>query len=132
MNVYPTGLDAILSGDVDLLVDTIKAVLVTDGYVYSATHDFLDDVGAPDRISTATLSGKSVASGVFYAADTTWTAPPSGDTVAAIVIYRDSGLATSSQLLAYIERKADTSSIDVDTNDANITAAWVGGKVFRI
>ena len=41
--LYPKGKKAILDGDVDLLNDTIKIVLVDgDSYVYSTGHDFLD------------------------------------------------------------------------------------------
>jgi len=59
---YPLGLAALLTGDVDVVADTIKAVLVDDGYVYSSAHDFLDDVSAY-VLATVTLGTKSVDGG---------------------------------------------------------------------
>lgn len=100
--LYPAGKKAILDADVDFLVDTIKIALVKTAYVYSSAHDFLDDLGA-NRVGTdATLGGKSTTGGVFDATDPTWTALSSTE-VSYAVIYKDTGVDATSQLIAYLD-----------------------------
>lgn len=121
---YSTGIKAILDGDVDLLADTIKAVLVdsADYTVNLTTHDFLDDVAAGGRVATGTLASKTttVATNVitFDAADTTLSSV-TGDVSEAVVIYKDTGDAATSQLILYLELTAP-----VTPNGGNIVLAW--------
>jgi hypothetical protein len=103
--LYDTGRAAFLAGDVDWAADNIKAVGVdtSDYTVNLATDDFLDDVPAPSRVDTsANLSGKTVTAGVADCDDITLTAV-TGDTISALVIYKDTGAEGTSQLIAYIE-----------------------------
>ncbi len=123
---YSTGIKALLDGDVDLLADTIKAVLVdaADYTVNLTTHDFLDDVGAGARATNGigTLASKTTAISTnvitFDAADLTLTSV-SGDQSEAVVIYKDSGVEGTSQLLFYLEL-----SSAVTPNGGNITLQW--------
>lgn len=132
---YSTGIKAILDGDVDLLADTIKAVLVdvADYAVNLTTHDFLDDVAAGARASngTGTLASKTttVATNVitFDAADLTLSAV-TGDPSEAVVIYKDTGGAeTTNQLLLYLEL-----TVPVTPNGGNITLVWNGSGLATI
>lgn len=129
--VYPLGLEGILSGAVDLTTHTIKAALVTSTYVYSAAHDFYNDVSGVVG-TDQTLGTKTVTSGQFGAANSTWTAVAAGSTVRGIVIYRGTGVAATSRLLAFIDTRADGAPLSVATDGGNITITWAGGKVFRI
>lgn len=123
--LYPIGKKAILDADIDLLVDTIKAVLVDTGtYTYSAAHDFLNDLSG--TVGTAqTLGTKSTTSGTFDAADVTYTAV-TGNSVEAIVIYKDTGNSATSNLIAYID------GISVTPNGGDITVAWNASGIFSI
>lgn len=133
MIVYPEAVDAFMVGDVDLLSDTIKAQLVDSSYVVASPDDFLAAVPAPARIGTAgTLTGKSVVAGEFFAADVTLGPIAAGDTIAAVVLYQDTGVEATSRLLADITRKADTVPLAVATTGGTITLSWLGGRVFKI
>lgn len=130
--MYPTGLDAILSADVDVLVDTIKVALISSSYTYSSAHDFYNDVSAYVIGTPATLGTKAVASGAFTAATTTFSSVLTGSTVAGLVVYKDTGVSSTSQLLAYICRRSDSVPISVATTGGNIVITWPSGRVFRI
>lgn len=129
--VYPTGLAAILSADVDILVDTIKVAMVTSTYTYSAAHDFYDDLSGVVG-TDQTLGTKAVTSGIFTAANSTWTAVAGGSTIDALVVYKSTGVAATSQLLAYIDTRQDGTPLDIVTDGGNITITWGNGRVFRI
>lgn len=102
--LYDTGRNAFLTGDIDWVADTIKAVLVdTAGYTVDlALHDFLDDVPAAARVATVALANKSAAAGIADADDPTFSAV-TGDQSEALVIYKDTGVEATSQLIAYID-----------------------------
>lgn len=128
---YPSGLAAVLSGDVDVLVDTIKVALVSATYVYSSAHDFYNDVTGVVGTPVA-LAGKAVSGGELSADDTVFVAVGSGSTVTGLVVYRDSGVAGTSALLGYICRQADTVPISRATTGGDITIAWPAGRVLKI
>jgi hypothetical protein len=131
--VYPLTKQALLSGTaIDLTAANIKAALIDTGaYTYSATHDFLDDVAVGSRIATSgNLASKTVTNGVFDAADVTFTAV-SGASVEAIIVYIDTGTASTSRLLAYID---DTAGGDttVTPNGGDITVTWNASGIFSL
>jgi len=126
--LYPIGKKAILDGDIDFLVDTIKVALVDTGtYTYSAAHDFYNDVsgvvGTP-----GTLASKTTTSGTFDAADLTFTAV-SGSSVEALIVYKDTGSAATSPLIAYIDTGT---GLPVTPNGGDITITWSGSGIFSI
>ena len=129
--VYPLGLEELLSGAVDVTTHTIKAALVTSTYVYSASHDFYNDISGVVG-TDQTLGTKTVTSGQFGAANSTWTAVTAGSTVRGIVIYRDTGVSSTSRLLAFIDTRGDGGDIKINTDGGDITITWASGKVFRI
>lgn len=133
MNVYPEAVDAFLVGDVDVVADTIKAMLVDATYAYSDTHEFLASVPAASRVGTAvTLTGKSVAAGVFIAGDITFVAVPAGDTATGVIVYQDSGVEATSRLLVHFDAKADSVPLAVETNGGDINFGWPLTKIFKL
>jgi hypothetical protein len=132
--VYSTAVKAFVDGDIDFLADTIKAVLVdaADYTVNLTTHDFLDDVAAGSRATngTGTLASKTstISTNVITvdAADLTLTAV-TGDPSEAVVIYKDSGVEGTSQLIAYLEL-----SSAVTPNGGNIVLAWNASGLFTL
>lgn len=109
--------------DVDLLVDTIKVALVTSAYTFVATHQYFSDItnevtGSGYTAGGATLSSKAVnqddpnTRAEFDAADVTWSS--STITARAAILYKDTGSATSSPLIAYIDFLSDKSSTGGD------------------
>ena len=104
---------------VDLDADTIKVILAdsADYTVSLSTHDFLDDVPAGARVATATLANKVIAGGSFDSDDPTFTAV-SGDVSELLVLYKDTGTASTSPLIAYYD--TFSSGMPVTPNGGNI------------
>jgi hypothetical protein len=132
--LYDKGREGFLDGSIDWDTDTIKAVLVDNGAytVDLATHQFLSDIASGARIATlaAGLSGKTVTAGVADASDATFTAV-SGASVESIVLYKDTGSAATSRLIAYIDT---ATGLPVTPNGGDITVAWDNGanKIFKL
>lgn len=129
--LYPKGKEAFLNADVDLLVDTIKISLIDTGeYTYSATHEFRSDVSNSAVISTATLSNKTTANGVFDADDALFTSV-TGANCEALIIFQDSGVQSTSRLIAYID---SATGLPILPNGGDITVAFSSGsnKIFSL
>jgi hypothetical protein len=130
--LYPLFKEALLTGAINLTTDTVKAVLVdTADYTYSASHQYLSDVPLAAREEiTAALGSKTVALGVFDAADTVFTAA-TGDPSEALILFKDTGTASTSPLIAYVD---SATGLPVILNGGDITLAWNNGanKIFAI
>lgn len=129
--LYDAGREAFLDGAISWSSDTIKAALVDTGTytVNLATHDNLDDVSG--IVGTAvTLGTKTVTDGVADAADSVFSAV-TGNTVEAIVIYKDTGVASTSTLIAYID---SATGLPATPNGGDINVAWDSGanKIFKL
>ena len=130
--VYPKAKKAILDGDVDFLTDTIKIVLVDATYTYSTAHDFLDDIAAGDRVATsAALSSKTTTDGAFDAADVTFTSL-TGNTVTSWVLFKDTGSAATSQLIAYFDTVSGGGALSFTPNGGNFTLSFGASGIFTI
>lgn len=131
--LYDKGREGFLDGSIDWDTDTIKAVLV-DGADYTpdtATHDFLDDIAVAGRVATsAALASKTVAAGVADAADVTLSAV-TGDPSEYIVLYKDTGSAATSRLIALIDT---ATNLPVTPNGGDIIIQWDNGanKIFKL
>jgi hypothetical protein len=131
--VYTSLLNSILNlnPSIDFDTDTIKVAMVTSAYTPSAAHQFFSSVtgvvGTPQTLTTP-----SVTAGVFDAADATFTAVTAGSTVVGLVLYKDTGVAGTSPLIAFIDSVA--SGLPVATNGGNIVIAWDNGanKILKV
>jgi hypothetical protein len=130
--LYGLGRDAFLNGNIDWVNDTITAVLVdTATYTVSIdADDFLADIPVGERVATQALAGQSTALGVADATDTVFSTV-TGDVVEAVVIYKDTGSAATSNLLVYIDT---ATGLPVTPNGGNITVQWDSGanKIFKL
>ena len=123
--LYALGKEKILSGAINFVSDTIKVALVKNTYPQNlTTDDFYDDISAYVIGTPQTLAAKSVALGVFDAGDVTYTAVTAGDTLEGVVIYKDTGVAGTSPLLAYIDT---ITGFPLATNGGDITIQWDNG-----
>lgn len=132
--VYPAYRQAALSGAApDLTTAAVKLVLVDlADYAYSAAHDFLDDVPAAARAATSpALTGRTVAGGVFDAADPTLTAV-SGDPLEAVIAYVDTGTASTSRLLAFIDTTPSGGAIAFTPNGSDVLVTVPADGLFTI
>lgn len=113
-----------------------KAILVDTGQytVDLVNHNALDDVPAGARIATATLTTRAIVAGAADADDTTFTAVPAGSgsttVLEAIVIYKDSGVESTSPLIAYID---SATGLPITPNGGDIIVVWDNGvnRIFK-
>ena len=129
--LYPKGKEHLLAKDIDMADDTIKVVLVDAAdYTYSDNHNALNDIPSAARVATATLASKTITNGVFDAANVTFLAV-TGDRSEALVIYMDSGVESTSYLIAYIDT---ATGLPVTPNGGDITVTWDDGasKIFAL
>jgi hypothetical protein len=130
--LYAKGKEKLLTAAINLSSDTIKAALLSSAYTANlSTDEFWSGISANLLNTAQTLGSKSVTSGIFDAADVTFTAVTSGSTAKAIVIYKDTGTASTSPLIAYIDT---ITGFPLATNGGDITITWDNGsyKIFSL
>lgn len=133
-DLYPSARTLAATTGLGWLTNNIRIVLVDNGYVYSAAHDFLDDVGAGTRVGTSgNLASKTVVSGVCDAADVAFAAL-AGDVVTGIVVYNHTGVESTSDLIAYYDRLSTGSLISFTPGGLDATVRWSDSttKMFKL
>jgi hypothetical protein len=130
--LYGKGKEKILTAAINLSADTIKAALVSTSYTPNlATDEFYSAVSANVIGTPQTLASKTVALGVFDAADTTFSAVAGGSTLLGVALYKDTGVAGTSPLLALIDT---ITGFPLATNGGDIQIVWDNGayKIFSL
>lgn len=122
---------------VDFDTDTIKVALVTSSYTPNQdTHDYFDDVtnevsGTGYTAGGATLASPTVTLDTtndrvdFDAADTSWTS--STITARGAVIYKSTGTASTSPLIAFIDFTTDRVS-----SAGTFLIQWAAAGIIRL
>jgi len=135
--IYNSLKKALMDADIDLAADTIKVALVTSDYSPNQdSHDNFDDVtnevtGTGYTAGGAALANKAITQdntddeGVFDADDVTWSS--STITARGAVIYKDTGTASTSKLICYI----DFTENKVSTN-GNFTIQWAAEGIVNL
>lgn len=134
--LYPLGREAFLGGDLDWDANTIKLLLHDNADdTPDDADDMLNDVAAPARVTTSgAFASKTKTLGVADAADVTLSTV-TGDPAEAIIIFADSGVESSSRLIAFIE---DATGLPVTPNGGDITVQWANsgldgaGGIFKL
>ena len=131
--IYDPGRESFLKGEIAWQTDNIKCVLVktSEGYTFSAAHQYLSSIDVGDRVATSgNLGTKTTTNGVADAADVTFSAV-TGDDCGAVVIYKDTADPATSNLIAYID---DATGLPVTPNGGDITIQWDDGanKIFKL
>jgi hypothetical protein len=129
--LYDAGRQAFLEGGIAWLTANIKVALVDAG-VYTpntATDDFLNDIASVIATS-GNLASKTSTAGVADAADFTFTAV-TGAQSEYLVIYKDTGTSSTSNLIALIDT---ATNLPITPNGGDITVAWDNGanKIFKL
>lgn len=133
--VYPKYKKAAMSGGatVDLIAGSVKLVLVnigSGGYTYDASHEFLSDIPSVDQIAiSGALTGKSVGDDASFKSANGLFTGVSGATVAAWVMFIDTGAANTSRLVFY--QDTGVTGLPVTPAGANYnaimdSAGWFG------
>ena len=128
--LYPLGAQKLLSGQINMAADTLKLVLLPATYTFSSAHEFMSDVGTAVG-SAQTMTGKSVAGGVFNADDTEFATVAAGSTVTFAAIFKDTGNPTTSPLIFFVDT---LTGFPMATNGGDITVKWDDGalKIFSL
>ena len=131
--LYDKGRQGFLDGSIDWDTDDIRAILIdtADYTVDLESHDNLDDIPAGARVAVSgALTGKTVVDGVADAADVTFSAV-TGDQSEALVLYKHTGVESTSRLIAYID---SATGLPVTPNGGDIEVKWADGddKIFKL
>ena len=131
--LYPKAKEDFLAGNLNLSSNTITIALVdTDVYTYSSSHEDRADVPNSSIVAEANLISKTVTNGVFDAADITFTNVSGANCEALIIYHRDlqSGN-TGSRLIAYVDT---ASGLPILPNGGDITVRFSPGasKIFAL
>ena len=119
------------SGDsIDVLDDNLVVVLVTAGYTFNASDEFLDPaIIVGNRVATSgNLASKTATNGVFDAADVTFAAV-SGSQITQVVLYKTTGTETTSPLVVYWDTMT---GLPLTPNGGDITIAWDASGIFSL
>jgi len=125
--LYDSGRQKFLEGSIAILTDDIKLCFV-DSADYTpnlTTDDFLNDIAGAGIVATSgNFANKTSAAGVFDADDVV-VSSVSGDIFEYVVIYKDSGVAGTSPLIALIDT---ATGLPFTPTGNNITVAWDNGS----
>lgn len=132
--LYQTGRNAFLTGSINWLSTPVWAILVDTG-LYTpnfVTDQYLSIIpsGAIIASSGGPLLSPTAVGGTADAADVSFTAV-TGATVEAVVLYASTGVAGTSQLIAYIDTAA---GLPFTPSGGNVAIQWDNGanKIFTL
>ena len=130
--IYPLYKQSLLNGDanISLTSGTVKVALVDTGtYSYNASHQYLSSLTGV--VGTAqTLSSNTVTNGLFDSATNPTFSAVSGNTVEALVIYIDTGVASTSRLVAYID--TGVTGLTLTPNGGDVSITWNASGIFQL
>lgn len=130
--LYDAGRAAFLDGDIDWSANDIKLVVTdhSDDTPNVSTDDFLNDISAGTVATSGNFASKTSTAGVADAADITLTAV-TGDQFESINIYKDTGVAGTSNLIAYID---SGTGLPCTPNSGDILIQWSSGssRIFKL
>jgi hypothetical protein len=115
---------------IDMDTDTIKVALVDTGtYTFSAAHQYYSSVSSSVVGTPVALANKTVTSGVFDADDAVFSAV-TGVSIEAYVVYKDTGSAATSPLIAYFDTAS--AGLPVTPNNGTITITFNASGIFAL
>lgn len=131
--IYPKYKEVILGAatNTNLLTGTVKVALVDTGvYTYSAAHQFLTSLTGVVGTAATIGATKSVTNGVFDSTTNPTFTAVTGNSVEALVIYVDTGVAGTSPLVAYID--TSVTGLPVTPNGGDISITWNASGIFAL
>jgi hypothetical protein len=130
--LYDTGRNAFLRGDLSWNSNTFKVVLLSSSYTPNlSTHQYLSSISVGARVATSSaLTTLLPGAGVADASDITFTSV-SGSQVTHFVVFRDTGVESTSQLVAYFDTAIN---LPITPNGGDITLTWSNdtNRIFKL
>ena len=118
-SLYTTFKNQLMGGTIDLDTDVIKVALLDSTYIVNLTTDFdYTTHCSASEIDTGTLTGKTISSGVFNAANHEFLNVTHGSNAKYIVIYVATG-----QLITYFDTDSN-GVIDIPCIGNDIQTEW--------
>lgn len=130
--LYPKWKEQLLqfTANNNLSSGTVKVALVDTGvYTYNSADQFYSTLSSAVVGTPQTIGSKSFTNGVFDGGDVTFTAV-TGNSVEALVLYVDTGTASTSPLVAYID--TSVTGLPVTPNGGDITITWNASGIFAL
>jgi hypothetical protein len=125
--LYANAKALLLAGSLDWLTDTYKVALVTTsgGGSYAvnlAADQYLSAIPGGAIVATSSaLAGKATTGGAALAATNTVFTALSGGVVGALVVFKDTGVPSTSPLVAYIDT---ATGLPFTPTGSDLTIAW--------
>lgn len=136
--LYSKAKEDFLGGSLNLSSNAITIALIdTDVYTFSSSHEDRADIPNTAVVSTANLANKTITAGVFDADDVVFPFV-TGANCEALILYHNTGDAETdgarqadSRLIAYIDT---ATGLPVLPNGGNLTVKFSGGasKIFAL
>ena len=129
--IYPKWKQALMSGGgSSVLIATVRAYLIdTNVYTYSASHTFVSDLTGIVGSASGDLQNKTFTDGVFDADNISFIGV-TGNTAEALVIFIDTGSASTSRLVTYLD--TGFTGLPITPNGNDIPVVWPPGGIFRL
>ena len=130
--LYPKWKEQLLqfTANNNLSAGTVKVALIDTGvYTYNSADQFWSAASSASVGTPQTIGSKTFTNGVFDGADVTFTAV-TGASVEALLIYIDTGTASTSPLVAYID--TSVTGLPVTPNGGDITITWNASGIFAL
>lgn len=131
--IYPNFKQALLDGsaNTDMSGANVKVLLIdTTTDPYDANNTFHSDLAGAGIIATSpNLSSKTFTDGLFDAADFSFTGV-SGNESEALIIYIDTGVSSTSRLVAFMD--TGVTGLPVTPNGGDINIEWNASGIFQL
>jgi len=131
--LYPKAKEDFLAGNLNLSSNVVTIALIdTDVYTFSTSHEDRADIPNSAVISEANLTSLSITSGVFDADDPTFQSVTGANCEALVLYHADSQNGnTASRLIAYIDT---ATGLPILPNGGDITVRFSTGasKIFAL
>jgi len=129
--IYPKFKEALWnqSANSNASTGTVKVALVDTGvYTYSAAHEFVSSLSG--TVGTAqTIGNKTFVNGILDGDNVTFTGV-TGNTIEALVIYIDTGNASTSRLISY--QDTNVTGLPATPNGGDITITWNASGILAL
>lgn len=133
--IHPKYKQSLLDGDsnIDLNDGTVRAILIDTGtYTYTTwlnSSQYYSDVSGQVGGTPQIINNTTVTNGLFDG-DNVVFPTVTGNSAEAILIYIDTGTASTSRLVAWLD--TGVSGLPITPNGGDITIAWNGSGIFQL
>lgn len=131
-SLYESAWEAILNGELPWLTTPVTAVLISEDYTFSSSHQYLSEVSAGYRFGTPqALAGKAILSGgIASASNVSFPSVSASSPVAtALLLYEATGNEATSRLVAFINAGI---GLPHTPNDSDVLITWNPSGIFKV